>query len=152
MYAFFVGSHNIIRWLVILSGILSIVKFGAGWLGRREWTETDRKIGLFFSITVDIQILFGLLLFFVYSNWGLKAIIEIGMSAVMRDGTYRLFAIEHGVYMVLGLIFAHLGSALPKKAAENSSKFKRALFYTCFALVVIVAGIPWGSRPLFPGF
>jgi len=49
------------------------------------------------------------------------------------------------------VIFAHLGSALPKKVEDSQSKYKRAALWFGLALLLILAGIPWG-RPLLPSF
>ena len=151
MYALLVASHNIIRWLVLVSGLVAVRFALRGWLGRRKWSENDRKTGLIFTIFVDIQLMLGVLLYFVYSNWALKAILEHGMGFVMSNSTYRFFVLEHGVFMLLGFVFAHLGSALPKRVNESTVKFQRAAIWFTLALLFILMGIPWGSRPLFPG-
>jgi hypothetical protein len=151
MYAFLVASHNIIRWLVLISGLIAAGFALRGWLGQREWSESDRKTGLIFTIFVDIQLMVGILLYFVYSNWALKAILENGMGFVMTNSTYRFFALEHALLMLLGFVSAHLGSALPKRVNESNGKFKRAAIWFTLSLLLIVMGIPWGSRSLFPG-
>ena len=151
MYQFLVALHNITRWAVLLLGIFVVIRSFLGWLGKKDWSETDRKAGLFFAISIDIQLLIGFLLYFVFSTWGLKAILQQGMKFVMGQSEYRFFAIEHAFYMILAMVFAHLGSALPKKVDESQAKFKRAAIWFGLALLLILAGIPW-SRPLFPGF
>lgn len=151
MYAFLVASHNIIRWLVVVTGLIAVGIAFRGLLTHRKWSDYDRKTGLIFTILVDIQLMVGVVLYFIYSDWALKAILEKGMGTVMGNGTYRFFAIEHAFYMILGFIFAHLGSALPKKVTESAGKYKRAALWFTLAVLLIIAGVPWGSRPLFPG-
>lgn len=151
MYPFILATHNIIRWVVVIAGILAVGRALVGWLGKKEWIKQDRMLGIIFTSSVDIQLLLGLLLYFVYSSWGVKAILNQGMSFVMGESEYRFFAIEHVFYMVLALVFAHLGSALPKKVDNDPAKFKRAALWFSFALLLILAGIPWG-RSLLPGF
>lgn len=150
MYEFVVAVHNIMRWVVVILGVVAVVRSLLGWFGKKEWTNTERKIGIFFTSSVDIQLLLGILLYFVFSSWGLKAILNEGMSFVMGQAEYRFYAIEHAFYMILALIFAHLGSALPKKVDDDQSKFKRAAIWFGLALLLILAGIPW-NRPLLPG-
>ena len=151
MYAFTVAVHNILRWVVVILGVIVFIRSVWGWLGKKEWGATDRKFGIFFTSAVDIQLLLGILLYFVFSEWALKAILNQGMSTVMGNSEYRFFAIEHAFYMILAMVFAHLGSALPKKVDDSSAKFKRAALWFGLALLLILAGIPWG-RPLLPGF
>ena len=150
MYAFLVATHNIIRWVVVILGLIAVARAFWGWFGKKEWTVRERKIGIFFTSAVDVQLLLGVVLYFVFSNWGLKAILDQGMSFVMGSTEYRFFAVEHVFFMILGVIFAHLGSMLPKKVDDSESKFKRAAIWFTLALLVILAGIPW-TRPLFPG-
>jgi hypothetical protein len=150
MYAFFVELHNILRWAVVLLGFLAAGRAFWGWYGKKEWAESDRKIGLAFTSMVDLQLLVGGLLYLVFSEWALKAVLNKGMAFVMKQGEYRFFSVEHLVYMVLGIVFAHLGSTLPKKVEDSRSKFKRATIWFGLAIILIMAGIPW-SRPLFPG-
>ena len=151
MYEFVVAVHNILRWVVVILGVVVVVRAFWGWLGKKEWNNTERRLGVFFTSSVDAQLLLGVLLYFVFSNWGLKAILEQGMSFVMAETEYRFFAIEHAFYMILAMIFAHLGSALPKRVDEDQSKYKRAALWFGLSLLLILAGIPWG-RPLLPGF
>jgi hypothetical protein len=150
MYGFVVAVHNILRWVVVIAGLVVVVRSFWGWFGKKDWTDTERKIGLIFTSSVDLQLLIGVLLYFVYSNWALKAILDRGMAFVMGESEYRFFAIEHAFFMILAVVFAHLGSALPKKVDDPQSKFKRAAIWYFLALILILAGIPWG-RPLLPG-
>ena len=151
MQTFVVGLHNIIRWVVVALAVVTLVRTFSGWFGKRAWTASDRKVGIFFTSAIDMQLLLGVLLYFVYSNWGLKAILEQGMSAVMKQDTYRFFTIEHAFYMLLGMVFAHLGSALPKRAKDDLTKHKRAAIFFSLAVLVILLGMPW-FRPLLPNF
>lgn len=150
MYGFVLAVHNIVRWVVVIAGILAVGRALFGWLAKKEWMKQDRLLGVIFTSSVDIQLLLGLILYFVYSNWAMKAILDKGMSFVMGETQYRFFAIEHIFFMVLALVFAHLGSMLPKKADEDQSKFKRAALWFSLSFLIILAGIPWW-RPLFPG-
>jgi hypothetical protein len=150
MYAALVAIHNILRWVVLVLGIIVTVRAFMGWFGKQEWTEGFRKLGVYFTMAIDTQLLLGLLLYIVFSEWGLKAIMDKGMSFVMSQSEYRYFAVEHIFTMLLGLVFVHLGSALPKKADESQTKFKRAAIWFGLGILLILAGIPW-QRPLFPG-
>jgi hypothetical protein len=148
MYPFVLGAHNIFRWVVLIAGILAVGRALMGWFGKKEWTKQDRLIGVVFTSSVDIQLLFGILLYFVLSQITKGAISDFGSAMGIRD--IRFFAIEHVFYMVLALIFAHLGSMLPKKVDDSLSKHKRAAIWFSLALLIILVGIPWW-RPLLPG-
>ena len=148
MYPFILGVHNIVRWVVLVAGILAVVRALLGWFGKKEWSKQDRLVGLIFTSSVDVQLLLGVLLYFVFSPITKGAFNDFGAAMAIKD--MRFFAIEHVFYMVLALVFAHLGSALPKRVDDAVSKHKRAAIWFALALLIILAGVPWW-RPLFPG-
>ena len=55
------------RWVVVILAVYALVRVYMGLFGKKEFTETDRKALSFFSIGMDIQLLLGLLLYFVLS-------------------------------------------------------------------------------------
>ena len=148
MYPFILGAHNIFRWVVLIAGFLAVIRALIGWLGKKEWTKQDRLFGLVFTSAVDIQLLLGVLLYFVLSPITKGAISDFGSAMGIKD--IRFFAVEHVFYMVVALVFAHLGSALPKRVDDAASKHKRAGIWFTLAVLIILAGIPWW-RPFFPG-
>jgi hypothetical protein len=142
--------HNLIRWLVLILGIFVSVQAILGLIQKTEWSNTNRRTGLLFTIIYDIQILLGVLMYFGFSNWGLKAIFQYGMAGVMGQNEFRFFVVEHPFIMLFGFVFAHLGSSLPKKVDEPKRKFRRAAIFFGLATLFLLLGTPWG-RPLFPG-
>lgn len=148
MYKVILALHNIIRWVVLIFGLLASGRALMGWFGKKEWTSAERKFGVYFTSAVDTQLLLGLLLYFVLSDITKAALRDFG-AAMSSPGT-RFFALEHALAMVLGVVLAHLGSALPKKVNDSQKKFIRAAICFSLSFLIILAGIPW-SRPLFPG-
>lgn len=149
MYPIVLAIHNIIRWVILIAGAVAVFRAYMGWFGKREWTETDRKAGLLFTTSIDIQILLGLLLYFFLSPITKAALSAFG--DVMSEAGARFFAFEHVIVMLLALVFAHLGSILPKRVDEAVRKHRRAAIWFTLAFLVILAGMPW-MRPLFPSF
>ncbi len=148
MYAFVLAVHNIVRWIVLLLGVWAVYRSARGWLGKREWTVADRKAGIFFSSAFDTQLLLGLLLYFFFSPLTKAALADFG--AAMSDAGLRFFAVEHAFFMLVGLVFVHLGSMLSKKAATDALKHQRAFIFFGLTLLLLILGTPW-MRPLLPG-
>jgi len=142
--------HNVVRWLVVVLGIVILVRALWGWLGKKTWEKTDRMLGVAFTSAFDMQILLGLLLYFFSSSYGLNAFLTQPVGQVLGNETTRLFAIEHPLIMVLAVVFAHLGSMLPKKAKDDPTRHKQAAICFGLAILLTLAAIPWW-RPLFPG-
>jgi hypothetical protein len=147
MYPLILGLHNLVRWVALILAIVATVGAFSGWFGKRQWSERDRKIGSFFAIAMDIQLLLGLILYFVYSPLTRTALADFGAAMGVAD--LRFFAIEHFFYMFLALVFAHLGSVLARRAPDSKAKFQRAAIFFGLSLLLILLGIPW-TRTLIP--
>lgn len=149
MYPIFLAIHNIVRWVILIAGAVAIIRAFMGWFGNRDWTETDRRAGLLFTISIDIQVLVGLILYVFLSPITKAAFRAFG--DIMGDAGLRYFTIEHVFYMLLALVFAHLGSILPRRVDDALQKHRRAAIWFTLAFLLVLAGIPW-MRPLFPNF
>lgn len=148
MYSITLYLHNIIRWIALILVFIAVVSAIFGLFRKREWTGTDRKFGLFSTIALDIQLLLGLLLYVWFSPITKVAFQDFGAAMSVTD--LRFFVLEHAFYMALAIVFAHLGSALPKRVEASDAKFKRAAICFGLALILILVGMPW-ARPLLPG-
>ncbi|MEI8259627.1 MAG: hypothetical protein WCJ30_28510, partial [Deltaproteobacteria bacterium] len=85
--------HSIARWIVIALGLVACGRAMAGWLGKRDWTPADNRAGLVFMVSIDLQILIGVVLYFAFSPLANIALQNFG--AAMRDSTLRFYAVEH---------------------------------------------------------
>ncbi len=147
MYDLILVIHNLLRWVVLVLAVVVVVLAWIGWLGKREWQERDRKVGTFYTIAMDVQLLLGVILYFFLSPFALSAIMNQGMEFVMGNRDFRVFAMEHLVFMLIAVVLAHLGSILSKKAPDSAGKYRRAAIFYTISLVVLLVGIPWW-RPL----
>ena len=146
IYLLMLALHNLLRWIVLIIGIVATVRAWIGWLGKKEWDERDRKLGTFFGISFDIQLLLGLLLYFVFSPLMTDTILP-NFGAAMQNSELRFFAIEHAAMMILALVFVHLGSVLAKKGKDSLDKYRKAAIFFTLAMLLLLAAIPW-FRPL----
>jgi hypothetical protein len=134
--------HSYWAYLVLLIVLLATFNVIAGFFSKREYGAKDFRISLFALIVTHIQILIGLILYFI-SPLGLKNITTNGMGAVMKDSTARLFAVEHPLVMIFVVILITVGYSKHKKKLLSRGKFKTlAIFYT-IALVLMLSRIPW---------
>jgi uncharacterized membrane protein YozB (DUF420 family) len=149
MYTFILAVHNIMRWIIVILAIIALVRAYSGWFGKRSWSQTDRKVGMFFSISLDVQLLLGLILYFGLSPITRAAIQNLG--AAMGNADLRFFTLEHFLLMLIAVILVHVGTSTSRKAVNDEDKHRRAAIWFSVAVLVILLGIPW-SRPLFPLF
>jgi len=148
MYPLVLGIHNIVRWIVVILGAAALAQAYRGWLGKVPWSESVRKVQVAFSAAADTQILLGLILYFGLSHIVQNALENFG--AAMGNAETRFFALEHTAYMLLAVVFIHIGTARSKKAAEELQKYRQAAIWFTLALLLVLLGMPWG-RPLLPG-
>lgn len=149
MYPVFLALHNILRWVVVILAVLALVRAYRGWLGKQDWTSADRRIGSFFAISMDIQLLLGLILYFFLSPLT-RPVFEGQMGLVMGNTEMRFFGVEHIFYMILGVVFVHAGTILSRRAVEPVDKHRRAAIAFTLVAIALLVGVPWW-RPLFPG-
>lgn len=148
MYNIVLVIHNILRWVVLILAVVALFRAYVGWIGKREYTETDRKVGVFFSVSLDIQLLLGLILYIFLSPITRTAFQDFSTAMTISD--IRFFAVEHILMMILAVILVHVGTALSKRAASDVSKHRRAAIWYSLATLVVILAIPWW-RPLLPG-
>jgi hypothetical protein len=146
MYEILLPLHSYLRWVITILAIYVIIKAILGIVNKSEFTNGDSKSGLFFMISCDIQLLIGLILYFWSSPITTSAFANFG--AAMKDKELRFWAVEHIVAMLLAWLLVHIGRAKSKKG-DDLAKHKSSLIYYGLAIVIIMASIPWGTRPMF---
>ena len=144
--SFLLGLHNLIRWVVLIAGVLAAAKAILGYVNKQSWTPLDNRLGLIFTISFDIQLLLGLILYIagptMQGIWG-------NFGEAMSNSALRFFAVEHIFIMIISLGLAHMGRSLAKKADGDVKKHQRAAIFFTLSLLLILLGIPW-QRNLLP--
>jgi hypothetical protein len=139
--------HNLVRWVVVIAGVLAAAAAIAGWLRATARTELENRLGMLFTMSLDTQILLGLLLYFVLSPITTNAFSDFG--AAMSDDRTRFFLIEHIAVMIIAAGLAHAGRSLAKKASDERTAHARAAIFFTLAIIAILIAIPWEWSPLF---
>lgn len=141
MYTGFLHLHDVLRWLLLVSLAVTLVKYLAGWFGNQPWKKTDNILGIVFTSLMDLQLLTGLVLYFFLSPVTKLAMSDFG--AAMKDADLRFYAVEHFAMMLIAVVLVHIGRAKSKKAKTDQGKFKIASIFFLIALVIMIAAIPW---------
>ena len=136
--------HNIIRWLVLIFAFWTIFSAISGMMSKRNYVNSDDKSNFFFMLSMDIQLLIGMILYF--SGQWFDRLKNLGDN--MKDPNARFFTLEHFLLMLIAWILVHAGRIFVKKAATSQVKFKKQLIYFGIALLLILAAIPWPFRDL----
>ncbi|WP_437896570.1 hypothetical protein [Sorangium sp. So ce124] len=151
IYTFVLVVHSWLRWVVLLLGLAAVVRSARGWAQKGPWTDADRKIGAAFVGSLDVQLLLGLLLYVVLSPVTPGSL--AALRAAMPISALRFFAVEHIFLMVVAVVVAHVALARAKRAQTPTAQHRRMVLGALFALLLVLAAIPWPSlpygRPLF---
>lgn len=144
MSSFLVILHSWLRWVVLITAIWTVIRAIGGLAGQKPYGASDNKSNLFFMISMDLQFLIGILLYFLdgwAKNWSGGQI-----KAVMDNTAQRFFTVEHIAMMVLAWIIVHIGRTVVKKAQTDRIKHRKSLVYFGVALILILLAIPWPFR------
>jgi len=144
MYSFSLLLHSWLRWAIVILGIIAVVRAIGGRSGR-PWTQTDSSIGKWFSITLDIQFVIGILLYVWLSPVTQTVFADFG--GAMRNAGLRFWAVEHLAGVVIATALAHVGRAKIRKASSDGRRHTLAAIYYGVALIILLASIPWPGRP-----
>ncbi len=141
MYSDFLLLHNMLRWLLLLSLLITLGKYLAGWMGNWTWKKADNILGIVFTSLIDLQLISGLALYFFLSPITKQVFANFG--AAMKDETLRFYAVEHISMMLIAVVLVHIGRAKSKRAKTDQHKFMTAFFFFLLSLVVMITAIPW---------
>lgn len=149
-YWIFLLLHSYLRWFVLILGIAAVIKAFIGWRGRKPWESSDQSLGMFFIMSIDLQLVVGVLLYAIFSPFTKPMFQNAGTA--MADQSTRFWGMEHLVMMLIGVALAHVGRAKSTKGTDPTARHKGAAIFFALAILVILAGIPWPflayGRPL----
>ena len=131
-WAFFVLT---ILFIAILNSLIRIIS-------KKSFNSTDLRISLFGLIFSHIQLLIGLILYFIspwFDQWS-----SLGMG-VMKNNESRLYLVEHPITNILAIFFITIGWSLHKKQSESSKKFLRISLFYGFGYLLLLSRIPWSK-------
>jgi hypothetical protein len=141
MYSTLLLLHSYLRWVVLILGIMAILKGIKGFRTGSSFTDSDRKSGLFFLISVHTQLLIGLVLYVFLSPITQAAFADFG--AAMKNPALRLIAVEHITVNIIAAVLVTVAYSKNKKAIADSQKHKNAWLLYGVALALILSRIPW---------
>jgi heme/copper-type cytochrome/quinol oxidase subunit 2 len=143
MYAAIKIVHSYWAYLVVLILLLGAFNALIKYFSKKPYEAKDFRISLFTLIVSHIQLLIGLVLYFVSPYF--SAFSEQGMGEIMKDSNLRLYLVEHPSIMIISIVLITMGYSKHKKKLSSTPKFKiLAIFYT-LALILMLSRIPWSA-------
>lgn len=136
MYEFIQKFHSGWAYLVLLILVVAVVNALLGLSSKKDFTAKDRKIGLFALIFTHLQLVIGLITYFV-SPLGLASFGQ------MSDKALRLTSLEHPLINIIAIVLITIGWSKHKKLTDSSAKFKIFAIFYGLGLLLILSRIPW---------
>lgn len=134
-----IHAHSGLRWLVLILLLASVFKALLKWKSKAPYTDGDRKLGFFTMLSVHLQLILGLVLYFLSDK------VQFSAEA-MKLPTSRFYTAEHSLMMLLAIVLVTVGYVKSKKANREAAKFSTTFWYNLVALLVVLAFIPWPFR------
>lgn len=116
--------------------IWAIIRVAGKLSGNHSFTDKDKKMPLFAFISCHIQLLVGLILYFISPK-------VIFSAEALKNATSRFFLVEHTTTMLLAIIIISVGYIMAKKVAPEKKAFSRIFWAYLIGLILILIGIPW---------
>ena len=133
--------HSYLAYAALALLVLASINAILGLTSKKLFTDKDLRISLFTMIICHIQLLVGLIVYFV-SEKGFQA---FAIEGAMKNSDLRLTMLEHPLINIIALVLITIGWSKHKKEESNNGKFKKiAVFYT-LGLVLILARLPWAT-------
>ena len=126
MYNALLSAHSGLRWLLVISLVIALIKAFSGWLGKKEYGKVDNVVALALVSFTHIMAILGIVLYFVSP----------------KVATIRFWSMEHGLIMLIVVVLITVGRVKSKKAIESIDKHKKgAIFYLIAFVFILWAGI-----------
>lgn len=136
MYYFLQKFHSGWAYLVLLLLTIVVLLSIVGYISKKEFTATNRKLALFALILSHVQLLIGLIL------WVISPIGKAALSDMSNSAT-RLTALEHPLINIIAIILITIGWSKHKKISDGINIHKNFSIFYGLGLLLILIRIPW---------
>lgn len=134
MYSAILSVHSYFALAALALIILAVV---AALLSKGAFRENYRKMALYGLIAAHLQLVIGLILYFV-SPYGFSNL----SGESMKDAFTRLLAVEHPFTNIVAIILITIGYSQAKRLDDGSRKI---LIFYGIGLVLLLSRIPWST-------
>ena len=143
MYQFLLNFHSGFRYVVLVLLVVALLRAITAWFGKKLYSESTRKINLFTMISVHVQVLSGLILYFF------SPFVKFSpMGETMKDSLFRYWTVEHLAMMLFAAALITMGHMRSKKAIDPANKHRAITIFYGLSLLVIIVTIAQSGRHL----
>ena len=132
--------HSTLAIILLLALVVTIIITLANYLGNKPY---NRKIALLGLISAHLQLVIGLIIYFI-SPLGLQSFSGENMS----NSLSRLYFLEHPLTMLIAIVLITIGYSKAKKAKEDYLANRTVFIFYIIGLILILSRIPWSTWSL----
>jgi hypothetical protein len=136
MYEIIKTSHSHLAWLALGAIVLAILIAVLAVVGNKPFGKLEKMTAMFGMIGAHIQLLLGLILYFV-SPYGLDNF----SGANMKDPLSRLLMLEHPLTNIIAIVMITIGY----RKAKAGSTSKPVMIYFTIGLLLLLSRLPWST-------
>jgi len=139
-----IHTHSGLRWVVLL---LLLVAIGRA-ITRKSggaYEKSDKMINLFTMVSLHIQLVLGLILYFTSPKVAFVA-------GWMKVSQLRFYGMEHIAVMIIAIAVITVGRRKAENATNPALKHQKIAVWYTIGLLLILASIPWPFRNLGAGW
>ena len=136
IYTFTFQIHIYISAITLLAGVINLVLAARGWARQREYSRADGWSYLVFTISLYLQLVLGLIIYFTLRTNLEGPLWEVPDTE--NDASLRFWAIEHIALMIFALFLTQLGMIFVKRSSSDIRRFRATLFYNGISLLLIL--------------
>lgn len=147
MYNGLLHAHSGFRYIVLVMIIVALVTAIKG-RNNNTFTNGDKKIYLFTMISMHIQLLLGLILYFLnLAGKGNGKWVSFA-EGFMKSPIERFYTIEHPLLMFLAIMIFTIGRKKAMKLDTPAAGQTRMLLLLVIVIGSLIFGIPWPGGDL----
>lgn len=138
MYIILKQLHSFTAYFAILFLVIAITWSFYGWFSKKNFTKTSKNIILLGLIGTHVQMLIGIVIYFV-SPLGLSNF----SGEAMKNSLSRLYILEHPILMLLGIGLITYSYSKSKRNMNSHNKFRVIAIFYSLGLIAILLRVPW---------
>jgi len=141
MFPTLLTIHSITRWLLLFVILAGILRAWMGLRGNRPWSSLENRLELAATMIMDVQLLTGLLLYFVFSP--ITNQIWTDLMQAFSLPAFQFFGVFHPLFMIAAAVALHVMRRKNKTSATDRQKHRLNAMGYILSLLLIMLAIPW---------
>ncbi len=142
MYIGLKHTHSGLAYILLAGLMIAVALVIVSATAKKPFTDRVRKFALIGLILSHLQLVIGLILYFV-SPAGLSSL----SGEAMKDAALRFNTVEHPLTMIIAIILVTIGYSRSKRGQSDSSKYRSVIIFYLLGLFLMLLRIPWSIWP-----